>query len=339
MPIIGKSGIFTSTGGQGQSITDEKLWPLFDPKSTRTDAVDWTKPQNNRLAFYDHHLRWTYKGTDGTLRFYRFDVDRGIWDGPHTWAFGGTVEYNQPEVQENLLIGGSDGNLYQESVAATTDAGSPIVCTIQSSVHKPDGFENDSQWGHINVDAQAPVGGVSVLASYGSTLTGFTAVGSCISTSRATQPMSLGDQYSCGLAMQFTWTGAGALYGYSILHRNDGQPITHCETPGSGFGNLGYGHAYRALVCLRSTAQVNCSIVVDNVSVATQPIPSTGNVRLRREIFFPLNKGYLCRLSLDGATPNTAFRIYPEDSSLEWQGWNAIQPTEVQIVFTGGNPG
>ena len=339
MPYVGKSGIFVSSGGTGESLTDETLWPLFDPQSARTDAVDWTYPQFNRLAFYDHHLRWTYQGKDGVKRFYLYNVSRKYWTGPHAYAFGGTYEFVQPEVEETLLVGGADGNLYQWDTAATTDAGTAINALIQSAVYKPAGWESDAEWGHINVDSTAPVGSLTVQASFNTTQNAFNTVGTCVNLSRGVTPIGLGDQYSTGAGFQFSWTGPGTLFGYSILWRNDGQSITHSETPATSFGSTDFQHLYRANVAMRSTGIVNCTVVVDNVQLTPQPIPSTGNTRLRQQIFFPLNKGQLYQIKLDAVISNQKFKVYPEDSSAEFLGWSDVQYREVQLPFTGGNSG
>ena len=332
MPWLGKSGIFTSTGGQGQSITDEKLWPLFNPKSTRTDAVDWTYPQFLRLAFYDHHLRFTYQGKDGVKRFYRYDFVRGNFDGPHVWAFGGCVEVVQPEVQENLLIGGADGNLYQESVAATTDNGVAINVLVQGPVHIPAGWENTEEWGVGSFDTQAPVGGIAVNASFNSTLTSFVNIGTCVNTTRATTSLSLEDNYSRGAAFQFVWSGAGAIFGYTILWRDDGVGVVHAETPQTSYGAAHWQHVYKASVTLRSTAVVNCTVTCDNNVQTVQAIPSTGGTRIRQDIFWPRNKFQLIQVSLDSTQP---FRVYASDCSMELWAWDEINPREVQLPFAG----
>lgn len=336
MGWLGKSGIFISSGGTGQSITDDKLWPLFDPQSTRADAVDWTHPELLRMAWYDHHLRFVYQGKDGIKRFYIWDADRSNWTGPHAYGFAGCVEYNEPETTEALLIGGADGNLYQWDTAATSDNGVAIPCLIQSRVFKPSGFESDCEWGHLNFDSTAPVGGIKVLASFNDTLTNYVALGSAVSTSRYTTPLSMQDQYSTGASIQASWSGQGSVFGFSILYRNDGQKITHCETPATSFGAPGYGHAYRALVCLRSTGVVNLTATVDNVVLPAQAIPSTGNTRLRYEVFLPLNKGYLCQVALD-AVGGQGFKPYAADSSLEWMPWSGINPIETPLPFFAGN--
>jgi hypothetical protein len=339
MPWVGKSGIFIGTGGVGESLTDDLLWPLFDPKSTRPDAINWTLPQYNRLAWYDHHLFWSYMGMDGVLRCYRFDNKRGYWDGPHTWAFGVSTLYLQPEVQDKLLLGGNGGNLYFYDTSNSTDNGTAIAPLVETGAYKPDGFLNDSEWVDISVDAASPPGGVSVLASFGSTLAAYVPIGTCVSTTRATTSMSMQDTYSCGMSLRFTWSGSGSIYGFSALHRDDGIGVTHYQTPSTSFGASGYGHAYRALVCLRSTGVVNLTATVNDVTLPVQAISSTGNKRKRMEVFLPLNKGYLCKIALDAAVANQGFKIYPEDSSLEWMPWSGINAIETPLPFTGGFTG
>ena len=338
MPWVGKSGIFIGQGGTGESVTDNFLWPLFDPKSTRTDAVDWTSPYN-RLAWYDHHLRWSYMGKDGTLRFYVLNVEKKRWIGPSVWAFGGTLEYVQPDTTESLLIGGQNGKVYQYDTSASTDAGTAIAPLVQGPVYIPAGWQNVEEWGSLSVDAAAPVGGISVKASFNSSLTSYLLIGTCSSLTRAATPFSLGDQYSRGMSLQLTWIGYGVLYGWTVFWRDQGVPVTHAETVGSSYGSAHFSHAYKASVALISTGIVNLTLWVDNVALAVQPIPSTAGSRLRQDVYFPVNKGQLFRLSLDAATANQGFLIFAEDCSLEVQNWESIQPTMVQLPFVGGGPG
>ena len=339
MPYVGKSGIFVSVGAQGESITDETLWPLFDPQSTRTDAVDWSHPEFIRLAFYDHHLRFVYQGKDGIKRLYKFNLNRKYWDGPSTYAFGGTLEFEQPETVETLLICGADGNLYQLNTSVSTDNGAAIVATLQTGVNIPAGWEAIEEWGHLSTDAVAPVGGIAVSAAFNSTLTSYVPIGTASSTTRSTTPMSLLDSYSRGMSLIFQWTGSGILYGWTALWRNVGVPTTHAEVPGSSYGSPHFAHAYKASVTLWSVGVVNFTLWVDNVQLPPQPIPSTGGKRLRQDIYFPLNKGQLFRTSLDSVTPNQGFHAFAEDCSLELLAFDAIQPNLVQLPFVAGGPG
>ena len=335
---VGKSGVFIGTGGQGQSITDDKLWPVFNPQLTYGYCIDWTKQQYIRLAYFDHHLRLTYMGRDGTLRTWLFNTVRNYWIGPTVWGFGGTYEFNQPEVTETLLVGGQDGNLYKLDFNATTDNGTAIPVTVTTGQYIPAGFENIEEFGHLSVDAAAPVGGIAVSAYFGGSASP-TSIGTCSATSRATTPLSLQNIYARGLQLNFQWTGTGTLFGWNILWRDDGIGIYQCETPPDSVQLQEFGHVYRAVVSLRSTSVVNCIISVDNVALPAVPIASTGGQKTATEIYFPLNKGRLFQLQLISATAGVPFRIYGSDCSLEVQPWNALQPEMKQIQFVGGGPG
>ncbi len=128
---LSRTGIWQTAGGPQTQITDPDLTLLFPHDGVAGQPVslgsaifqppDFSQTTELRLDQADGHLKFRYLDTNGVRTTLVWNSLLNVW-GPDTQAYGAVTGYQEeaPGVHSNL-IGGADGNVYQES--GTTDNG------------------------------------------------------------------------------------------------------------------------------------------------------------------------------------------------------------------------
>lgn len=162
------TGIWKSEGGPSRMITDPDLTPLFPHDGQPGEAVtlgsvtfqppDFTQTQALRLSWADFHLKFDYIDVNQQPTTLVYNEILNRW-GPDIYAFNGNagavIHYAEeaPGIHSNL-IGGSDGNVYQESGA--DDNGNPFDSQFRMpNLGGPLGFQHVRD-GYVGLLTSAP---------------------------------------------------------------------------------------------------------------------------------------------------------------------------------------
>jgi len=118
MFFIAKDGIYATEGGQEQSIVENDIKPLFPTYDTPGEsvhdyeAVDFTRPDDMRLAYHNDELYFLYIGRDsGTRQELIYDLLKKRWRATDS-TVGISDVYSEPNTISSLLLGTVGGVVY-----------------------------------------------------------------------------------------------------------------------------------------------------------------------------------------------------------------------------------
>jgi hypothetical protein len=152
-----RDGIYVTTGSEPQSLTDPDLYSVFPHESSTSSFVadgqavspngfggafsppDDTQEDKQRLDYADGFIYYTYVDQAGKQRTLVMNEDTQAWVSRDTYTppmnkvyeVQGGDEYASAVPQHQVLLCGTDGNLYQFS-ANTSDNGAPIAGRIRT---------------------------------------------------------------------------------------------------------------------------------------------------------------------------------------------------------------
>lgn len=137
MYTLYQSGIYASDGSPQQSITDDKLYPLFPTESILGQSVgpigapniDISQSTSLRLNYAVDFLYFDYVDINSNKCTLAFNGKGWFYD---TYGVGINFHYEDEGVSVRaIFLGGADGNLYQYS-SFTSDAGNLITFEIDT---------------------------------------------------------------------------------------------------------------------------------------------------------------------------------------------------------------
>lgn len=137
----GPDGIYVTTGGEPQSLTDKDLRTLFPHEGVigasvvvgpdTLPAPDYAQPLRNQLAWYDKVLYFDYQ-SGGVPYTLALDLATGGWYfDVYAGGVAPGVHYGEEGSGEmGLLIGGGNGYVYQAGTGQ--DNGADMACVIST---------------------------------------------------------------------------------------------------------------------------------------------------------------------------------------------------------------
>ena len=365
---VASDGIYEiEPGSTPTCITDDDLYPLFNGLTVEGNApINWNVETAIRLAYFNEEVWFTFQDIFGAQQVWIYERSQSwVYDRPKrrwrqaTYFFGPGCIYPQPQVpnvstkSNYLLLGGFNGMVYAQDNGYPqqyTDAGTPFNCKILTGAYD---FEDPQQWKEFHsivLDFLANGASITPTALYNDENTSVALAAVTAGASRSQQDMSLSDTYARSFSYQLAWAAAVAvtINGFEIVWRPDELPVVHAEVPANAFDMPGYGHVYDGYIGLRSNSDVKVTVTTEDpngYAPAVITIPSTAGARQRVYLQFSTNKSRNFRVSLDavpvssggGGSPITftsyPFRVYPEDSYINFMAWGAIQPAAIPLAF------
>ena len=333
--FLSKDGIYATSGGLEQALTDNELRPLFDPKQTATTidgigVVDYTQVNYMFMVYYKNEVFFQYYGKDGNTNFLIYDVRYRRWRHMLGAGQGASIRslYTDTQAVANLVLGGNDGNLYKES--GTSDGGASIVSELKTGLITMGVPLMHKEFGALVVDLNPNSATVTIncYTNKGATLidngSGYTARTSASSRTRLF--INLNSTFAEDLTIDFSWTTASTqpiIYSYELFYRPDVPQMNSWSVTGVTHGILGWQIVRSAYITVIADGTLTLTItsVLDGSTISyTYTIASPAGVK--RKIFIPFDpiKGKLFnyQLSLNGAT---YFRFYPEESEIHVKPW------------------
>ncbi len=146
-------------------------------------------------------------------------------------------------------------------------------------------------------------------------------------------PLDLSDFFAFNVEYQVEWEANATdpiLFQYDTLYFAEPVGVRHWACQPTSFGFPGYMHIRDCYIAIRSTADVNLNVTMDETSGHTYVIPSTGGQRLRVYVQFQSNKAKEYRLSFDSTTE---FRVYEADLEVRVKPWLGVLGYSVQRPF------
>jgi len=152
--FLWKDGVYTWGQDGVQCISDGKVRNWFATDTTFNRAVF-----NTSFAHYDsvrNKYRLFLAAAGGTTinRWVEYDLTDKTWWGPHrTSAFSPTCAVVVPNANDTLvpMIGGSDGNLYQEQATRTDGTSTAISSSWTSKFHDGGTPHVEKYWDFLTV--------------------------------------------------------------------------------------------------------------------------------------------------------------------------------------------
>lgn len=140
--FLSSDGIYVSAGGSpAVSIVSDDLRAIFPNDGTPGASVngilapDMTQTDRLRLTYVSGYVYFDYLALDGSPCTLIFDTARKAWMFDTSALTGFSARLQEPGAQVfDQMLGGSDGNLYQYDMDATTDSSVPIAWTVQTQV-------------------------------------------------------------------------------------------------------------------------------------------------------------------------------------------------------------
>jgi hypothetical protein len=153
-----RDGIYRTTGAPPESVTDADLFSIFPHESSTSSFVadgqavspngfggafsppDDTKETDQRLDYADGFVYYTYVDQASKKRTLVLNEETGGWISRDTYTpainkiyeVQGGNEYDNSVPEHQVILCGTDGNLYQFS-ANTSDNGAPIAGRIRTA--------------------------------------------------------------------------------------------------------------------------------------------------------------------------------------------------------------
>src|SRR5678810_185406 len=171
--FIGKDGIYLSSGGQPQSLTDDDLYPIFPHEGTDASSFpvidgmsgitfpvpDFDNPDSMRLSYGDGFLYFDYLGEDAAYHTLVFDFSTKGWisvDDYNPQVISRYFEVVHDEAVagswNKTLMGSIDGNVFQYGGSGSDNAGNPILGHVRTGSNDAGDTRPRKLWGDLELD-------------------------------------------------------------------------------------------------------------------------------------------------------------------------------------------
>ncbi len=352
--FLSKDGIFATSGGLEQAMTDNELRPIFDPKQTATTingigVVDYASTDYMFMNFYKNEVWFQYKGKDGNTHALVFDVRYHRWRHVQGILAGVTFRslYADEQSTANLIAGGNDGNIYNDLGTSDGGVALPVVVQTGQMTFGAPLIVKEFNSFIFDVDPSNTVVTLKAYKDKGVTLIdanqqGFTGRASGTGRQRVSidlADINLGNTFTEDLTLQFSWATTGAppiMYGYEILYKMDVTTLTNYRQIGVDHGILGWQILRSGYFTYRSDGTLTLNVTLEGQGLTfVYTLPSTSNQK--RKIFVPFDpiKAKLFTYKILVGTA-TYFSFYPEESEVHVKPWISSTGYASANPFRGG---
>lgn len=361
--FLAKDGIYvTDCTTFATPLTKDSLRPIFlgqvaGAVGDQFQPLDWAESANFRLSVCSQELHFLYLDTAGNRQHLVYDIPQLRWQ---KFQAGGSLsttciygDINKDQYQN--LIGLSNGAVYQLKTSATgEDVLTPddlnVTGVTPTTADIPVAFRTGAadlgspltqkEWGVLMIDADMPAAAACVVTPYYNaereTPPTPPTTFSLVTSGRETKTFNLQDLYKKNISLDFTWNGLGTVYQVTVQWRLDEEEVIHWFAPADTLGIPGWKHVRDGYFGLRSTTDLNLTVVIDDTYSRIYTIPSTGGALLNQHVYFEPWKGKVFQFSIDSPS-NTPFRVYADDTFVNVKMWNTGNTyTKFQIGGAGG---
>ena len=170
--FLGKDGIYEWIGGPATLISND-LWPLFHNMTVEGNApINMGNLEAIKLGYYDGELRLSFDDATGKNQVWVCDIQHGRRWRQAIYPWTVVDFFPQPEVNNVLLMGANDGNVYLESQQqkvpsdASGAATVAIPCDIRTGSFNGGNARAEKVFGDIGVDLDCQGTTVDVLPGF-----------------------------------------------------------------------------------------------------------------------------------------------------------------------------
>ena len=156
MAYISRDGVRLTQGG-GSELVGDNIRPLFHGLAVNGfQPVDFSKPTDMRLVYFDNELWFIYRDTAGVMQCMVLHLLYKYWR-PYSFGKAISTAYNDTGPNLRLILGGkTTGKAYTHidtsATPAFTDDGTAIAWSCRTGAYDGGQLRQEKQWGDIFVD-------------------------------------------------------------------------------------------------------------------------------------------------------------------------------------------
>lgn len=349
MAFLSKDGVYKSTGGVSDSLTDRDLYALFPNEGNIGATVRSIPPPNVvnaqaanlRMEFTDDYLYFDFTDTSSNRRtlLYVPDLD-GWWYDAYT---PGVVFHYGEEGQgvHAILCGGADATtsrLYQ--LTGNSDNGTAISCQVRTRSADQGEPRLNKLYGDQLADLDAAGVTVTLTPRTNNDATSFTAA-TTAGASRAQVAVPFGTSWATArnCSLDFAWSVSTSshpkLYIWAPRWTFESAPISAIawEISPSTLGMQGFKHLGRYRITYVSSSALELIVTVDGTAQTAISLASSSGVYTTVIGIFPVYKATLYKFRIGDVSQNAEWRLDTRDSYLEVKEWGSEAPYQQMRIF------
>lgn len=350
MAFLSKDGIYKSTGGVSDSLTDRDLYPLFPHEGQLGSTVRGipapnvvsAQASNLRMEFTDDLLYFDFNDTSSNRRslIYAPELD-GWWYDAYT---PGVVFHYGEEGQgvHAILCGGADATtsrLYQ--LTGNSDNGTAISCQARTRSADQGEPRLNKLYGDQLADLDPAGVTVTMTPRTNNDVTSYTAVTSA-AAARTQTAIPFGTSWATArnCSLDFAWSVSTSshptLYIWAPRWTFESAPISAIawEISPSTLGMQGYKHLGRYRLTYVSSTALELIVTVDGTAQTAISLASSAGVYATVIGIFPVYKGTLYKFRIGEVDQNAEWRLDGRDSYIETKEWGSEGPYRQLRVFS-----
>lgn len=350
MAFLSKDGVYKSTGGVSESLTDRDLFALFPNEGNIGATIRGIPPPNVvsaqaanlRMEFTDDYLYFDFTDTSSNRRslIYVPDLD-GWWYDLYT---PGVVFHYGEEGQgvHAILCGGADATtsrLYQ--LTGNSDNGTAISCQVRTRSSDQGEPRLNKLYGDQLADLDPASVTVTMTPRTNNDGTSYTAVTSAAaSRSQVAVPFGTSWPTARNCSLDFVWSVSTSsrpkLYIWAPRWTFESAPISALawETSPTTLGMKGFKHLGRYRLTYVSSSILELIITLDGTAQTAISLASSGGVYSTVIGIFPVYKGTLYKFRIGDVSQNAEWRLDTRDSYIEVKEWGSEAPYRQMKVFS-----
>lgn len=350
MAFLSKDGIYKSTGGISESLTDRDLYAFFPNEGNIGSTERGISPPNIvsaqaaqlRLEFTDDYLYFDFISVSSLRRtlIYVPDLD-GWWTDLYT---PGVVFHYGEEGQgvHAILCGGADATtsrLYQ--LTGNSDNGTAISCQVRTRSADQGEPRLNKLYGDQLADLDPAGVTVTMTPRTNNDSTSYTAVTSAAaSRTQVAVPFGTAWVTARNCSLDFAWSVSTSshpkLYIWAPRWTFESAPISALawETSPTTLGMKGFKHLGRYRLTYVSSSALELIVTVDGTAQAAISLASSGGVYSTVIGIFPVYKGTLYKFRIGEVDQNAEWRLDGRDSFIEVREWGSEGPYRQLRVFS-----
>ena len=350
MAFLSKDGVYKSTGGVSESLTDRDLYALFPNEGNIGATIRGIPPPNVvsaqaanlRMEFTDDYLYFDFTDTSSNRRtlIYVPDLD-GWWYDAYT---PGVVFHYGEEGQgvHAILCGGADATtsrLYQ--LTGNSDNGTAISCQVRTRSTDQGEPRLNKLYGDQLADLDPASVTVTLTPRTNNDVASYAAVTSA-AASRTQVAVPFGSSWATArnCSLDFAWSVSTSsypkLYIWAPRWTFESAPISALawETSPTTLGMKGFKHLGRYRLTYVSSSALELIVTVDGTAQTAISLASSGGVYSTVIGIFPVYKGTLYKFRAGDVDQNAEWRLDTRDSYIEVKEWGSEAPYRQMKVWS-----
>lgn len=336
-----RDGIYVTSGGEPTSVTDADLFSIFPHESPTSSFIvdgqavspngfggdfsppDDTKETDQRLDYADGFVYYTFVNQANAKVTLVMNEETGGWISldqytppiNHIYEEEGGNDYSTNKAIHNVVLCGTDGNLYQFS-ANTSDNGAPIAGRIRTAARDQGDPRPRKLYGDLLLDFDSTCETMDVTAGFDNftffsvlTLTGTNLTG----RRRSILDIASGlGQYAANIGLEIDWTTVGSRAAFyfwepSFLPRPEVTILR--ATDWTDDGRVG-SKFFQGMVIHGDSigAPRTLNVQLDGGGVAVAALNFTASTQ--QELVYSFNPPFVSKLVRLVPTDNNQWRLY-----------------------------